>query len=158
MKRLIIYIAAALIGVMIFTTGCERKKQLSREEIPAIKTSLVAIENVIKAYNADYVDSLLSDDADNVGTTAQGVLDFVYGDDLSEFVGFTHKQIYYRGDAARVDAKISGPDGPVRDVSITLRKQEGEWYLKKIEPQIEDPEEDTLDIAGDAANATPSDQ
>jgi hypothetical protein len=118
--------------------GCERRKKLSREEIPAIKETIVAFEQVIKARNTFYFDSVISDDAVKVGTTPESVFDFIYSDGLDEFVGFTQKQIIFRGDAARCDCFIHGPDGPTRPVTITLRKEDDIWLIKKIEPRVND--------------------
>jgi hypothetical protein len=118
--------------------GCEFKKNVSRDEIPIIKESIKAFENIVKARNLVYLDSILSSDAAEAGTTPEGVMDYIYSDGLSEFVGFTGKQIYFRGNAARIDCKITGPDGPTKDVTITMRKQGDIWLLKKIEPRVED--------------------
>ena len=89
-----------------------------------------------------YLDSILSGDAAEAGTTPESVMEFVYGDGLTEFVGFTHKQIYFRGNSARIDGKITGPDGPTKDVTITMRKHGEVWLLKKIEPKVEDAVKD----------------
>ena len=70
---------------------------------------------------------------------------FVYGDSLKEFVGFTHKQIVYRYDVARVDCNMLGADGYSRPVTITLRKEKGEWLFKKIEPSTGAPFRDEAD-------------
>ena len=118
--------------------GCERKKKLSREEIPAIKETIVAFEQVIKARNTVYFDSIISGEAAKVGTTPESVFNFIYSDGLDEFVGFTRKQIIFRGDSARCDCFIHGPDGPIRPVTITLRKEDDIWLIKKIEPRIDD--------------------
>jgi hypothetical protein len=133
-------LAAALIGA---ATGCEFKKNISRDEIPIIKKSVGEIETAIRADDAAGLDSLLSNEAARSGTSARSILDFVYhsgpNDTLAEFVGFTDKQIFFRGDAARVDASISGPGGPVADVTITLKKEHDIWRIKKIGPRIDEP-------------------
>lgn len=118
--------------------GCEFKKNISRDEIPNIKETIVALEIAIKARHLTYLDSLLSSDAAEAGTTAQSILDFVYSDGLTEFVGFTEKQIFFRGNAARIDCKITGPDGPTKDVTITMRKQGEVWFVKRIESKVDD--------------------
>jgi hypothetical protein len=133
MKPLVnILLAAALILV---SAGCERKRQVSEEEIPYIKNSIVALENVIKAHNGIFLDSILSSDAATAGTTSGGLLKFVYTDSLREFVGFTDKEIIFRGDAARVDCDLTGVDGYKRPVTLTLRKEGGVWLIKKLEPR-----------------------
>lgn len=116
-------------------SGCEKKRQVASEEIPYIKNSVVALENVIKAHNGIILDSILSSEAKGVGTTAEGMLAFVYTDSLREFVGFTDKEIVFRGDAARVDCNIAGADGYRRPVTITLRKENKVWLIKKLEPR-----------------------
>ena len=58
-------ILAVVAGLAI--TGCERKQELSREEIPAIKQTVVALEKVIKLRSAFYLDSLLSREAGRPG-------------------------------------------------------------------------------------------
>jgi hypothetical protein len=143
MNRLTLLVASALVGVLIF--GCEGRKVLSRDEIPFIKESLRALETVIKLRDAAHLDSILSSDAGEAGTTAQGVLQFVYADSLQEFVGFTHKQIFFRGDVARVDCDVSGPNGPARPVTVTLRKEDDEWLIKKVEPRVDEPLKDSVD-------------
>lgn len=123
---------------LIAIHGCEFKKNISRDEIPNIKETIVALEIAIKARHLTYLDSLLSSDAAEAGTTAQSILDFVYSDGLTEFVGFTEKQIFFRGNAARIDCKITGPDGPTKDVTITMRKQGEVWFVKRIESKVDD--------------------
>ena len=119
--------------------GCEFKKNVSSDEIPFIKESVHALEQVIKARSTVYLDSLLSEEAAEQGTTPEGVLDFVYADGLTEFAGFSQRKIFFRGNAARVDCMITGPEGPVRPVTITLRKENEVWLLKRIEPRRDDP-------------------
>lgn len=138
-------VALLIVTVMI---GCEFKKNTSREEIPIIKESLGAFEAAIKARDALYIDSLLSSEAAEVGTTSASILDFVYADSLTAFAGFTQKQILFRGDAARVDCTVAGPDGPVREVTITLRKERNIWRIKKLEPRLDDPLKEDQDTAG----------
>ncbi len=150
MKRLIpiSILIAALIAALV---GCEFKKNISREEIPIIKQSIGKMETAIRADDDAGLDSLLSGEAAESGTTARSILDFVYhageNDTLTEFVGFGDKQIFFRGDAARVDASISGPDGPVADVTITLKKEDDIWRIKQIGPRIDEPLEE-----GDSGN------
>lgn len=117
-------------------SGCEKRRQVAAEEIPYIKNSVVALENVIKAHNSIILDSILSSEATGVGTTAEGMLAFVYTDSLREFVGFTDKEIVFRGNAARVDCNIAGADGYRRPVTITLRKENKVWLIKKLEPRV----------------------
>lgn len=131
MKPLVnVFLASFL---LLVSAGCERKRQVSEEEIPYIKNSIVALENVIKAHNAILLDSILSSDAAAAGTTPEGLLKFVYTDSLRQFVGFTDKEIVFRGDAARVDCYLTGADGYRRPVTITLRKEGGVWLIKKLE-------------------------
>jgi hypothetical protein len=134
-----------ILSVLAVLFGCEFKKNISREEIPIIKESISAFEVVIRARNTVYLDSILSSEARDAGMTPESILEFVYGDGLNEFVGFTHKQIFFRGNAARVDCKITGSGGPTKDVTITLRKESDVWLIKKIESRIDDPlAEDSL--------------
>lgn len=133
MKRVLATILA--LAVLAGAAGCEKKRQVASEEIPYIKNSVVALENVIKAHNGIILDSILSSEAKGVGTTAEGMLAFVYTDSLREFVGFTDKEIVFRGDAARVDCNIAGADGYRRPVTITLRKEDKVWLIKKLEPR-----------------------
>lgn len=134
--------ASILLGLAVFLVtlqGFECKKNISRDEIPIIKESVAALEAVLKVRNTVYLDSLLSSEAAGQGMSADSIMKFVYADGLSEFVGFTGKQIFFRGDAARIDCNITGPDGPTRDVTLTLRFENGAWLLKKIEPRIDEP-------------------
>jgi hypothetical protein len=132
------YSAVVLLAVVLLATlpGCERKRQVASEEIPYIKNSLIVLEKVIKAHNGIVLDSILSSDAAAAGTTPEGLLAFVYTDSLREFVGFTDKEIIFRGDAARVDCDIAGADGYRKPVTITLRKEDKVWLIKKLEPRI----------------------
>jgi hypothetical protein len=130
-------ITLAVTGLLCLSVGCKERLQISRDEIPAIKGALVTIEQVLRSKKAHYLDSLFSSDARDAGTTAGSVMSFVYSARLDSFVGFTQKQIVFRGDAARIDCMISGPSGPVCPVTITMRKEDGYWLLKKIEPQID---------------------
>lgn len=133
MKRAIAFTAALLLLTTL--TGCEQKRQVASEEIPFIKSSLVVLEKIVKAHNGIVLDSILSSDARAAGTTAEGMLAFIYDDSLREFVGFTDKEIVFRGDAARVDCDIAGIDGYRRPVTITLRKEDKVWLIKKLEPR-----------------------
>ncbi len=143
MKKLLL-VVVLLAGFGFY--GCEFKKNISREEIPIIKESIAAFESVLRARSTVYLDSILSSDAAEQGTTSQSILDFVYSDGLTEFTGFTQKQILFRGDDARVDCKITAPDGSTRDVTITLRKENEVWLIKKIEPHTVDAiESDSTD-------------
>jgi hypothetical protein len=128
-----------LCAVAVFAAGCESKKDISREEIPIIKESIVAFEKALKLRDPILLDSLLSSEARQVGTAATTVLDFVYGDGRTEFTGFTNKQIFFRGDAARCDCTINGGGIPAKDVTITLKKENNVWLIKRIEPRLDSP-------------------
>jgi hypothetical protein len=136
--RFFVIISISLL-VALAATGCEFKKNISRDEIPIIKETIYAFEQVIKARNTVYLDSIFSSEARQLGMSPEFVLDFVYSDGLEEFAGFTNKQILFRGDAARVDGMIAGPDGPTKAVTITLRKENDVWLVKKIEARIDEP-------------------
>lgn len=123
-----------LIGFTLFVS-CTKEQKLSREEIPLIKQSLIALEHAIAAKNTIYIDSLLSSDASEAGTSPQAVLDLIYSAGLREFTGFTQKEIVFRGDAARVDCFAIGEGGSPQPVTITMRKENGLWLLKRIEPR-----------------------
>ena len=133
----VLFRLSLLLAGLALIQGCEFKKSTSRDEIPNIKESIVAFEVAVKARHTDYLDSLMSSDAAEAGTTPQSILDFIYSDGLTEFVGFTHKQIFFRGNAARIDCKTSGPDGPAKDVTITMRKQGEVWLIKKIQERVD---------------------
>ncbi|MEE9443637.1 MAG: hypothetical protein V3V99_13310 [candidate division Zixibacteria bacterium] len=124
--------------ILISIPGCQ-EDIVTRDEIPLIKDSITAIENVIKARDPIYLDSLLCSEAPSAGTSTETILDFIYDDDLSEFIGFTGRQIFYRNDAARIDCSVSGPAGTVKEITITLKKENEVWLLKKIEPRIDNP-------------------
>lgn len=135
-----------LAAIVAAVAGCEFKKNISRDEIPIIKKSIGEMETAIRADDAAGLDSLLSGEAAQTGTSAQSILDFVYhagpNDTLTDFVGFTGKQIFFRGDAARVDASIADSTGPVADVTITLKKGGDVWRVKEIGPRIDEPLEE----------------
>jgi len=146
-------IAGLLILAAALFWGCQPEKKLSRDELPAIKESLTYMQDVLKAYNTDYLDSILSSDAKDVGTTPESFMNFVYADSLKEFVGFTHRQIGFRGDVARVDCMIEGPNGPVKPVTITLKKEHGLWLFKKIEDRVDNYFEfDSIDDTAENAD------
>lgn len=130
-RKITISVCMALIAFVL--SACDRGPKLSREEIPSIKVSIYALEQVLKAKNTIYLDSLLSSDASQIGTSPETILNFIYGKGPEEFTGFTGKQIIFRGDAARVDCNINGPDSTLRPVTITLRREEGVWLVKRIE-------------------------
>lgn len=136
-------IAILIAAVIAVSAGCEFKKNISRDEIPIIKKSVGEMEAAIRSDNAAGLDSLLSGEAAESGTSARSILDFVYhagpDDTLYQFVGFTDKQIFFRGDAARVDASITDSAGPVSDVTITLKKEGDIWRIKKIGPRVDEP-------------------
>ena len=136
MKHKIIFSLCMVLIASVLST-CDRKPKLSRDEIPSIKTSIYALEQVLKARNTAYLDSILSSEARQIGTTPETVLDFIYGNGPEEFTGFTGKQIMFRGDAARVDCNINGLDSTLRPVTITLRREEGVWLVKRIEKRTE---------------------
>jgi hypothetical protein len=125
---------------LIVVSGCERKQELSPEEIPSIKNTLVELEQVIRVRDTVYFDSIISSDAVK---SAERVFEFVYAGNLDEFLGFTDKKIAFRGNRARCDCYIHGPDGPVRPVTITLRKEREVWLFKNIEPQVDKIIEET---------------
>ena len=125
-----------MVLIAFVLSACDRGPKLSRDEIPSIKTSIYALEQVLKAKNTVYLDSILSSEARQVGTSPETMLDFIYGSGPEEFTGFTSKQIIFRGDAARVDCNINGPDSTLRPVTITLRREEGVWLVKRIENRI----------------------
>lgn len=126
---------AVLLVVFTQFVSCTKEKQISREEIPLIKLSLAALEHAIEARSTIYIDSLLSSEAGGVGTNPQAVLDFIYGAGLREFTGFTQKEIVFRGDVARIDCFVIGQGSPPQAVTITMRKENGAWLLKRIEPR-----------------------
>lgn len=130
MKSVIVCLSCAVILLGIL--GCESETNIPRDEIPLIKESVTALEKIIKRGDTAYFDSLSSSDIassmDNVGK----VHDFIFADGLAEFTGFTRKQIVYRDDAARVDCKIEGPNGPGRAVTITFKKENDSWLFKNI--------------------------
>ena len=128
-----------LVAILTFVDGCEFKKNISREEIPIIKESILAFEKVLRLRDPILLDSLLSSEARQVGTTPETVLEFVYSDGRTEFTGFTNKQIFFRGDAARCDCTINGGGLPAKEVTITLKKENNVWLIKKIEPRLDAP-------------------
>jgi len=135
----ILFIAA----IIALATGCEFKQNISSKEIPIIKKAIGEMEVEIRADNSAGLDSMLSSEAAGSGTSARSILDFVYhagsNDTLTNFVGFTGKQIFFRGDAARVDASIADSTGPVTEVTITLKKEGDRWLIKALGPRIDEP-------------------
>jgi hypothetical protein len=121
----------------ISAAGCAQKQQMSPDEIPAIKATLKAVEQVVRTRRTTYLDSLFSSDAASAGSSAQKIMAFVYSAGVDSFIGFTDKQIAFRGDAARIDCRITGASGVERPVTITMRREEGVWLLKKIEPRVD---------------------
>lgn len=157
MRRVVVITVAA--GLAIIAAGCQQQPQMSPDEIPAIKSTLRAVEQVIRTRNSTYLDSLFSSDAAAGGSSAQKVMAFVYSAGVDSFVGFTRKQIVFRGDAARIDCAITSASGLLRPVTITMRKEGGVWLFKKIEPRIDDALTprlpDTLPPASDTVSKPP---
>jgi hypothetical protein len=135
MTKAVLIVAAG--WLIIVTAGCGQKQQMSPDEIPAIKATLKAVEQVVRTRRTTYLDSLFSSDAASVGSSAQKIMAFVYSAGVDSFIGFTDKQIAFRGDAARIDCQITGVSGVKRPVTITMRKEDGVWLLKKIEPRVD---------------------
>ncbi|MFH1700666.1 MAG: hypothetical protein ABIE07_08785 [Candidatus Zixiibacteriota bacterium] len=142
-----LFMITLIAGFLLLSfTGCQNDI-VNRDEIPLIKDTVSAIETVIKARNTIYLDSLLCSEASSAGTTPESILSFIYDDNLSEFTGFKGRQIFYRNEAARVDCSVGGPNGPIKEITITLKKENEVWLLKKIEPRIDDsapPIKDTI--------------
>ena len=138
MKIISIIAVVALAGLALF--GCEFKKNISREEIPIIKQSIGAVETAVKARDAAALDSLLADESEE---TVYSILGFVYADSagnvIDSFVGFVDRQIFFRGDAARVDCSVAGPDGPAKDITMTFKKENDVWRIKRMEVRKDDP-------------------
>jgi len=132
MKMIRLILAAALLMALV---GCERRAKLSPEEIPAIKETVIALEKIIKWRETGLFDSVaVASPAKNAGE----VFDFIYRDSLTEFLGFTQKQIIFRNDRARCDCYIHGSEGPDRPVTITLRKENDIWLFKNIEDRTDE--------------------
>jgi len=112
--------------------SCDSPREISREEIPAIKAGLAALEAAIKARDLAGLDTLLSPEAADAGVTARTVMDFVCGAGGNEFAGFSDRQFFYRGDAARVDCRLMMISSEERRITLTLRKGENGWRLKNI--------------------------
>jgi len=127
-----------LMTALVVSGGCEFKKNISRDEIPIIKKALADFEVVLKSRDTARIDSLLFSEAEESGTTAEGVLRFVYGGGVTDFAGFQNKRIFFRGDAARIDCKIAGLDGALKEVTITMRKEDDIWKVKKIENKTDE--------------------
>ncbi|MEZ5358893.1 MAG: hypothetical protein R3F48_08680 [Candidatus Zixiibacteriota bacterium] len=126
----------SLFLVVLFLTaliGCEAETNIPRDEIPLIKESVTALENVIKRGDDIYFDSLASSEVAKSANDVAKIHDFIFSDGPGEFSGFTEKQIVYREDIARVDCKINSPDGPGRAVTITFKKEGPVWLFKNIE-------------------------
>lgn len=121
-----------LILWVIVLLSCDDQREVSREEIPAIKAGLTALEAAIKTHDFGGLDTLLSPESADAGVTARTVMDFVYGAGGNEFAGFSDRQFFYRGDAARVDCRLTRATAPAREVTLTLRKNENGWRLKNI--------------------------
>ena len=135
MTRAVLMVAAGWLTICV--AGCDRKPQMSPDEIPAIKATLKAVEQVVRTRRTTYLDSLFSSDAASAGSSAQKVMAFVYSAGVDSFIGFTDKQIAFRGTSARIDCQITGASGVQRPVTITMRKEDGVWLLKKIEPRVD---------------------
>jgi hypothetical protein len=135
MTKTVLVVAAG--WLILACAGCAQKQQMSPDEIPAIKATLKAVEQVVRTRRTTYLDSLFTSDAASAGSSAQKIMAFVYSAGVDSFIGFTDKQIAFRGDAARIDCLITGASGVERPVTITMRKEDGVWLLKKIEPRVD---------------------
>lgn len=147
MKKIIFFLVIGLIIVGL--SACTRKKQLAREELPLIKETIFALEQVIKLRSAVYIDSIVSSDANRTILSPDSLFDFIYADGREEFSGFTGKRIVYRGDVARVDCFAPYPDSADRPITITLHKENDLWLVKNIEPGLAEPILKDVDTTGE---------
>ena len=142
-------VTVLIVGLMfIGLSACTREKKLSREELPLIKETVFALEQVIRLRSDVYIDSIVSSDANRAVLSPDSLYDVIYTDGLEEFPGFAGKRIAYRGDAARIDCFVPVSDTIERPVTITLHKENEIWLVKNIEPGMEEPileEVDTVD-------------
>jgi len=122
-------------GCFIFA-ACQPEPKLSRNQIPLIKQSVVAFENVIKWREQSLLDSILSQDADRQFMNIDSILAFIETDTVGQFSGFAPKSIVFRGDAARCDSYIQGEKGQGKPVTITLKlENDSLWLIKRLELQ-----------------------
>ncbi|MCP4568578.1 MAG: hypothetical protein GY841_13455 [FCB group bacterium] len=138
-----------VIVIIAVLSACTREKQLAREELPLIKETVFALEQVIKLRSAVYIDSIVSSDANRTILSADSLFDFIYSDGTGEFSGFTGKRIVYRGDAARIDCFAPGPDSTEKPLTITLHKENDLWLVKNIEPGLDIPILEDVDTTGE---------
>ena len=126
-----------IVSAVLILSACGGREPVSRDELPLIKQSVVALENGIKAHSAHEIDSLLSSEAADMKLTPQSILDFIYSNGAMTFTGFGNKQIVFRADAARVDCIVLAADSLKRPITLTLKKENGIWRLKNIEADTE---------------------
>lgn len=126
-------------GLLVLACGCSRKKELSRNEIPAIKQSIIAFENVIKRNDQSLLDSIISREANKTYMNMDSIEAFIEADTVGPFSGFAPKTIAFRDDAARCDSYIQGENGQGRAVTITLKKDKDDlWLIKNLELRSDD--------------------
>ncbi len=135
-KYLIVLMSVIIICGLI---GCESDTNIPRDEIPLIKESITALEKVIKLENVAYFDSLSSSEISADRDNLEKLKAFVFSDGITEFSGFTGKQIVYRDNAARIDCQIMGGDSASKPVTLTFKKEQGNWLFKNIEVGSEKP-------------------
>ncbi|MCK5126597.1 MAG: hypothetical protein KAR42_10100 [candidate division Zixibacteria bacterium] len=130
MRKIVIIVVTLLLSVMIWGCG---EKHIPSDEIPVIKESIKALENVIIRRDYTLFDSILSPEASGENTTADHVFALIYRDGITSFTGFINKQIIYNNDAARVDCEANVGEGPPQAITITFKKDGDIWLLKKVE-------------------------
>lgn len=131
--RQILFFLTALI--VIVSTGCERKKNPSRDEIPLIKEVLGKFQRAVVEKNAAAIDSLFMAEAYDLGYSSSQVLEAVYPNpDSSRFFAFGRKEFFYVKDKAVVTCFIMADSADSgRKVEITLEKDGETWYLKRFD-------------------------
>ncbi len=124
-----------IIMTAFLSSGCERKKNPSRDEIPPIKDVLGKFQRAVADKNAAAIDSLFLAEAYDLGYYSGTVLETVYPDsDSSGFFAFGRKEFFYTKNKAVVTCFIMADSADTgRRVEITLEKDGKNWYLKRFD-------------------------
>lgn len=110
-----------------------REKSPSRDYIPIIRQRVYEVQEAIKSRGRNAIDSLLTEEYAAAGG-ADSLVQFANGSDPAfAFSRFTHTEIYYTNDKARVDCLIVGQDNrSLKSATLTFERRKERWLLKQV--------------------------
>jgi hypothetical protein len=121
--------------LLLSVLSCSSKKNPPRDEIPVIKDLLADLEMAIKDKNPEVIDSLMADNAAELGYNSEQILSAVYSDTgENQSYSFGKRDFFYVKDKARVNCFIiADSTDPGRELEITLIKKDNRWKIKRFD-------------------------